>query len=84
MLEDAATLSWLGLVKQALPSKDSCWWASANGAVVSSSPGEGRTSGTDYCPAHDPQHAAAAATAVAAVEQLGAAQAAEQLMAACS
>ena len=43
MLKDAATLSWLGLVKQALPSKGSCWLASANGAVVSSSPGEGRT-----------------------------------------
>ena len=43
MLKDAATLSWLGLVKQVLPSRDSCWLASANGVVVSSSPGEGRT-----------------------------------------
>ena len=33
----------LGLVKQVLPSKESCWLASANGAVVSSSPGEDRT-----------------------------------------
>ena len=32
--------AWL---KQALPSKDSCWLASANGGVTSSSPGEGRT-----------------------------------------
>ena len=36
-------LSWLGLVKQVLPSRDSCWMVSANGAVVTSSPGEGRT-----------------------------------------
>ena len=43
MLKDAATLSWLDLVKQVLPSKDSCWLASANGAVASSSPCEGRT-----------------------------------------
>ena len=45
MLKDAAMLFWLGLglVKQALPSRDSCWLASANGVVVSSSPGEGRT-----------------------------------------
>ena len=43
MLKDAAMLSWLGLVKQVLPSRDSCWLASANGVVVSSSPGEGRT-----------------------------------------
>ena len=40
MLKDAAALSWLGLVKQVLSSKDSCWLA--NGAVVTSSPGEGR------------------------------------------
>ena len=33
----------LGLVKQVLPSKESCWLASTNGAVVSSSPGEDRT-----------------------------------------
>ena len=31
----------LGLVKQVLPSKDSCWLASANGVVASS--GKGRT-----------------------------------------
>ena len=42
MLKDAAMLSWLGLVKQVLPSRDSCWLASANGAVTCSSPGEGR------------------------------------------
>ena len=36
-------LSWQGLVKQVLPSRDSCWLASANSAVESSSPGEGRT-----------------------------------------
>ena len=42
MLKDAATLSWLGLVNQVLPSKDSRWLASANGVVVSSSRGEGR------------------------------------------
>ena len=42
MLKDAATLSWPGLVKQVLPSRDSCWLASANGEVASSSPGEGR------------------------------------------
>ena len=29
MLKDAATLSWVGLVKQVLPSRDSCWLASA-------------------------------------------------------
>ena len=38
-----AVLSWLGLVKQVLPSRDSCWLASANGAFKSWSPGEGRT-----------------------------------------
>ena len=27
MLKDAATMSWLGLVKQVLPSRDSCWLA---------------------------------------------------------
>ena len=43
MLKDASTLSWQGLVKQVLPSKDSCWLASANGVVVSSSPGKDRT-----------------------------------------
>ena len=43
MLKDAATLSWLDLVKQVLPSKDSCWLASANRVVMSSSPGEGKT-----------------------------------------
>ena len=43
MLKDAATLSWPGLVKQVLPNRDSCWLASANGEVMSSSPGEGRT-----------------------------------------
>ena len=42
MLKDAAMLSWLGLVKQALPSRDRCWLASANGAGAGSSPGEGR------------------------------------------
>ena len=44
MLKDAAMLFWLGLglVKQALPSRDSCWLASANGAGAGSSPGEGR------------------------------------------
>ena len=43
MLKDAAMLSWLGLVKQVLPSRDSYLLASSNGAVMSSSPGEGRT-----------------------------------------
>ena len=43
MLKDAAMLSWLGLVKQVFPRKDSCWLASAIVAVGSSSPGEGRT-----------------------------------------
>ena len=43
MLKDAATLSWPGLVKQVQPSRDSCWLASANCAVASSSLGEGRT-----------------------------------------
>ena len=43
LLKDAATLSWPGLVNQVLPSRDSCWLASANGAVASSSPVEGRT-----------------------------------------
>ena len=43
MLKDAATLSWLALVKQVQPSRDSFWLASANGGVVSLSPGEGRT-----------------------------------------
>ena len=43
MLKNAATLSWVDLVKQVLPSRDSCWLASVNGAVVSLSPGEGRT-----------------------------------------
>ena len=42
MLKDAAALSWLGLVKQVLSSKDSCWLASANGVVASFSPDEGR------------------------------------------
>ena len=42
-LKDAATLSWLGLFKQVLPSRDNCWLASANGVVAISSPGEGRT-----------------------------------------
>ena len=42
-LKDAATLSWPGLVKQVLPSRDNGWLASANGVVTSSSPGEGRT-----------------------------------------
>ena len=35
MLKDAATLSCPGLVKQVLSSRDSCWLASANGAVAS-------------------------------------------------
>ena len=43
MLKDAAMLSWPGLVKQVLPSKDSCWLASANGVLASMSPGKGRT-----------------------------------------
>ena len=43
MLKDAATLSWSGLVKQVLPSKDRCWLASANGVLASMSPGKGRT-----------------------------------------
>ena len=38
-----AVLSWPGLVKQVLPSMDSCWLASADGAVASLSQGEGRT-----------------------------------------
>ena len=42
-LKDAATLSWMGLVKQGLPNRDSCWLASANVAVASSSPSEGKT-----------------------------------------
>ena len=42
ILKDAATLSWPGLVKQVLPSMDSCWLASVNGVVASSSQGEGR------------------------------------------
>ena len=42
MLKDASTLSWPGLVKQVLPSRDSCWLASAYGDIMSLSPGEGR------------------------------------------
>ena len=42
-LKDAAILSLLGLVKEVLPSRDSCWVASAIGAGASLSPGEGRT-----------------------------------------
>ena len=53
MLKDAAMLSWPDLVKQVLSRRYSCWLANANGAVTSSSPGEGRTvlQTTDYCPA---------------------------------
>ena len=51
MLKDAATLSWPGLVNQVLPSKDSCWLASANGVVSKLSPGKGQIGATDYCPA---------------------------------
>ena len=60
MIKDAATLSCVGLVKQVLPSRDSCWLASANGKVVSSSSGEGRTGNTDYCPVQGPAAEAAA------------------------
>ena len=72
-LNDAATLSWLGLVKQVLPSKDRCWLASANGVVASSSPGEGRTGATDYCPAlqqqQQQQQQQCSSEAAAAVQQ---------------
>ena len=44
---------WLGLVKEVLPSKDSCWLASANGAVASLSPAERRY--RLYCPAQNLQ-----------------------------
>ena len=68
MLKDAATLSWQGLVKQVLPSKDSCWLSSENGVVMNLSPGEGRMA-LHYRLLSCPGSAAAAA----AVEQLGAA-----------
>ena len=42
LLKHAATQFWPGLVKQVLPSRDSCWLASANGVVASLSLGEGR------------------------------------------
>ena len=76
MLKDAATLSWPGLVKKVLPSKDSCWLASANGVVSSSSLGKGRAYRLLSCPD--------SAAAVAAVEQLGAPLAAEQGRSLCS
>ena len=76
MLKDAATLSWPGLVNQVLPSKDSCWLASANGVVSSSSLGKGRAYRLLSCPD--------SAAAVAAVEQLGAPLAAEQGRSLCS
>ena len=69
MLKDAATLSWVGLVKQVLPSRDSCWLASANGAVASSSLARAEWR---YRLLSCPGSAAAA-------EQLGATLAAEQL-----
>ena len=77
MLKDAATLSWLGLVKEVLPSKDSCWLASANGVVASLSRAERR-----YRLLSCPESAAAAVGqlgAALAAGQLGAALAAEQL-----
>ena len=37
MFKDAARLSWVGLVNQVLPSRDSCWLAYANGVIMSSS-----------------------------------------------
>ena len=42
-VKDAAFLPLLGLVKEVLPNRDSCWVASAIGAGASLSPGEGRT-----------------------------------------
>ena len=50
-LNDSTTLSWLGLVKQVLLSKDSCWLASANGPE----PGRGQMGATDCCHALDQQ-----------------------------
>ena len=35
MFKDAARLSWVGLVNQVLPSRDSCWLAYANGVIMS-------------------------------------------------
>ena len=69
-LKDAATLSWPGLFEQVLPSRDSCWFAGANRCGRKFKPGQGRTA---------LHQGAAAATSVAAAEQLGAALAAEQL-----
>ena len=71
MLPHCSGWTWLN-TKQVLPRRESCWLASANGAVASSSPGKGRT---------------ALQTIVnvlpiirsSRVEQLGAALAAEQL-----
>ena len=68
-LKDAATLSWLGLVKQVLASKDRCWLASANGVSERSSQGEGRTGATDYCPALQQQQQQCSSEAAAAEQQ---------------
>ena len=70
-------LSWVGLVEQVLPSRDSCWLASANGAVMSSSR---MVIQTIYCPAQGP---AAAAAVAATLEQLEAAPGSKADNAAC-
>ena len=79
VLKDAATLSWLGLVKQAclMPIRQQllvgqCQWCSHE-----LEPERGKNSATDYCRAHN--CSSTAAVAVAAAKQLGAALAAEQL-----
>ena len=59
----------LGLVKQVLPSKDSCWLASANGVVTSSSPGEGRTGALDQQQQQQQQSSSSRRAAAAAVQQ---------------
>ena len=55
MLKDAATLSWPGLVNQVLPSRDSCWLASAKWCGRKFEPCQGQNSATDKWPAQDLQ-----------------------------
>ena len=62
MLKDAAALSRLGLVKQVLPSRDSCWLAS-QWCGLEFEPWQGQKGDTDYCPAQGPAAAAAVGAA---------------------
>ena len=52
-----AVLSWLGLVKQVLPSKDAGWLVPMVQSRVRAEfkPGRGQNGATDYCPALDQQ-----------------------------